>query len=118
MSDYDRYIIIKAQNDNINTELKEQYATNKSKTLYTSQKIYELSHFNFILFVLYYICVGILLLYFFLFNKTNFSFAIKMIIIILCVIYPFLIQWIELYIYFIYSYIYSFVSGIAYVIPM
>jgi hypothetical protein len=115
---YNEYVLLKAQNEEIDKQLKEQYATHKSKTIYTSQKIVELRNFNFILFILYYISVFILILYFFLLNRTNFSFIIKIIIIILFIVYPFLIQWIELFIYFIYSYIYAFISGIAYTIPM
>ena len=115
---YEKYTIVKAQNDNIDKEIQEQYATNKSKALYTTQKIIDLRNFNFILFIIFYCSLFILIIYFFLLNRSNISFTTKIIIIILFIVYPFLIQWIELYIYFIYSYIYAFISGIAYAMPM
>jgi hypothetical protein len=118
MSDYDKYIILKAQNDNVDKEMQEKYATHKSKALYTSQKISELRNFNYILFILFYCSVFILILYFFLFNRSTIIFSTKIIIILLLIVYPFLIQWIEIYVYFIYSYIYAYISGTAYYTQM
>jgi hypothetical protein len=117
MTNYATYTILKAQNDTLDKEMQEKYATHKSKALYTSQKIMELRNFNFILFIIFYCSVFILILYFFLLNRSTIIFSTKIIIIILFIVYPFLIQWIELYIYFIYSFIYAYISGIAYAAP-
>ena len=116
--DYEKYKIIKAQNEILNSQiqnLKEYYTTNKSESLYKIQKVNELRKYNFILFVLYYICVIILALYFFMLNRTLISFNTKIIITVLFVLYPFLIDIIEQYLYFIYLYIYAYISGIAYI---
>ena len=118
MSNYEKYTILKAQNDELDKQMQEKYATHKSKALYTSQKIMELRNFNFILFIIFYCSVFILILYFFLLNSSTILFSTKIIIIILFIVYPFLIQWIEIYLYFIYSFIYAYISGLAYAAPV
>jgi lipopolysaccharide export LptBFGC system permease protein LptF len=114
---YQKYKTLKQQNELLGKQLQnidENYATNKSQSLYKTEKVLELRSYNFILFIIYYICVILLTLYFFLLNRTSFSFRIKIVIIVIFVFYPFLIDIIEQYVYFLYLYIYAFMSGVAY----
>lgn len=115
---YEKYIRFKAQNDLFNSQIKniqENYTKTKSQSLYKTEKVLELQKYNFILFIIFYICVLILALYFLLLNRTQISFRIKIFIIILFIFYPFLIDIIQQYLYFIYLYVYAFISGVAYV---
>ena len=115
---YEKYKTLKAQNDLLGTQIQNidtDYATDKSKSLYKTEKVMQLRSYNFILFIIYYICVILLALYFFLLNRSTFSFRTKIIVIVLFVVYPFMIDYIEQYGYFLYNYIYAFIGGVAYI---
>jgi hypothetical protein len=119
---YEKYKTLKAQNDllgtqiqNIDTNYATDYATDKSKSLYKTEKVMQLRSYNFILFIIYYICVILLALYLFLLNRTTFSLITKIALIVLFVVYPFMIDYIEQYGYFLYNYIYAFIGGVAYI---
>jgi glucan phosphoethanolaminetransferase (alkaline phosphatase superfamily) len=119
---YDKYIKVKAQNvvlsDLLGTQTQNidaNYATNKSKSLYKTEKVVQLRNYNFILFIIFYICVILLALYFFLLNRTSLSFRMKIALIVFFILYPFIIDYIEQYGYFLYNYIYSYISGVAYI---
>jgi hypothetical protein len=115
---YEKYKTLKAQNDLLGTQIQNietNYATDKSKSLYKTEKVMQLRSYNFILFIIYYICVILLALYLFLLNRTTFSFRTKIALIVLFVVYPFMIDYIEQYGYFLYNYIYAFIGGVAYI---
>ena len=119
---YEKYKTLKAQNDVLGTLLGTQiqnidtnYATNKSKSLYKTEKVVQLRNYNFILFIIFYICVILLALYFFLLNRTSLSFRMKILLILFFILYPFIIDYIEQYGYFLYNYIYAFIGGVAYI---
>jgi lipopolysaccharide export LptBFGC system permease protein LptF len=117
MADYQKYNTLKQQNELLGKQLqytKEDYSINKSQSLYKTEKVFELRKYNFILFIIYYICVILIALYFFFLNRTSFSFRLKIVLIIIFMGYPFIIDYIEQYVYFLYNYIYAFISGIAY----
>jgi len=114
---YQKYKTLKAQNELLEKQLqhtKEYYATDKSKSLYKTEKVVQLRKYNFILFIIFYICVILLALYFFLLNRT-FSLITKIAVIIFFMFYPFIIDYIEQYGYFLYNYLYAYISGVAYV---
>ena len=115
---YEKYKTLKTQNELLESQIQnidENYATNKSQSLYKTEKVLELRSYNFVLFILYYICVIILALYFFLLNRTTISFRMKIALIILFVLYPFFIDMVEQYLYFFYLYTYAFISGTSYI---
>jgi glucan phosphoethanolaminetransferase (alkaline phosphatase superfamily) len=115
---YEKYNTLKQQNELLGKQLqytKEDYAINKSQSLYKTEKVMQLRSYNFILFIIYYICVILLALYFFLLNRTSLSFRMKISLIVFFILYPFIIDYIEQYGYFLYNYIYAFISGIAYI---
>jgi glucan phosphoethanolaminetransferase (alkaline phosphatase superfamily) len=115
---YEIYKTLKAQNDVLETQIQNidtNYATDKSKSLYKTEKVVQLRNYNFILFIIFYICVILLALYFFLLNRTSLSFRMKILLIVFFILYPFIIDYIEQYGYFLYNYIYAFIGGVAYI---
>jgi hypothetical protein len=115
---YEKYKTLKAQNDLLETQnqnIDANYATDKSKSLYKTEKVVQLRSYNFILFIIFYICVILLTLYLFLLKRSTFSLITKISLIVFFILYPFIIDYIEQYGYFLYNYIYAYISGLAYI---
>jgi hypothetical protein len=106
---------VKTQNILLDNQIKEnteKYSIDNQKIYYQSQQMSRLKTYNFFLFVLYYI-VAIILIYN-LFVNSNASIAIKIIIVIFVIGYPFIIDILQQLFLFMWYYITSFIKGEVY----
>jgi hypothetical protein len=111
------YNSVKWQNDMIQTQesvYKKEFSSDNQKVKYLVADISYFTYINFILWVIYYIlCLGVI--YVTIYGKDRgYSRWIKGLIIIAFLVYPFLIITIELGLYSLFSFLYSFMVGSAY----
>jgi hypothetical protein len=115
---YNLYNLINEQNtttlENIN-QRKDNYSTDDQLFNYKYVNIENLKWFNNILFILYYILLFLVSLLFIISSKiTITNIYVKIGIIILFAIFPFIYLWIELFIWNTLIYIYYVIVGYAY----
>lgn len=107
--------LVNKQNMNLQYQLrkiKDQYSTDDQKNNYERQKIYDTKYTVNLLFFLYYILA--LITMYFLYKSDYFSTYMKLFIIVILGVYPFVISTIEYVLYDIFYYLYSFVYSIPY----
>lgn len=106
---------LQKQNKNIDKELTKIDHTNKTydrKTHFQSIRLEQVNYAHNVLFWLYYFVVLIAL--YFLYKSPKYKLFYKIIIAILFGIFPFIISTIEVFIYYIFYYIYVMFFGIPY----
>ena len=96
----------KLQYDRDDAELKNQKANIQIQKVEANQA------WNYYLFIVYYILAFIAIIV--MYMRHPYSLAIKHIIAIFFILYPFIIYYIEIFFYNYYKYIMSFVYGIPY----
>jgi len=87
------------------------YTTDDTQVFYKKQQYYRQQDFNYILFIIFYSLILGLAVYLFIFDNTI-NVYLKVFITILLAIYPFIIERIEFFVYFIFYYIYALVNGV------
>jgi len=87
------------------------YTTDDTQVFYKKQQFYRQKDFNYILYIIFYLLILGLGIFLFVFDNTL-NFYLKLFTIILLAIYPFIIENIEFYIYFIFYYVYAMVNGV------
>jgi sterol desaturase/sphingolipid hydroxylase (fatty acid hydroxylase superfamily) len=78
---------------------------------YKKQQYYRQQDFNYILFIIFYSLILGLAVYLFIFNNTI-NVYLKVFITFLLAIYPFIIERIEFFVYFIFYYVYALINGV------
>lgn len=110
------YDSIKMQNDilknNINN-LKEMFSTDNQNINYQYAKIKNYKYFNYILLIIYFITLGISFIFLIRSKKIK-QWYVKLIIVIVFVLYPFFIYYLENYLYEFFSYTFSIINGEKY----
>jgi len=89
------------------------YTTDDTQVFYKTQQYYRQQDFNFILFIIFYSLILGLAVYLFIFNNTI-NVYLKIFITILLAIYPFIIESIEFFVYFIFYYVYALINGVPF----
>lgn len=111
------YNLVYSQNNllsnNVNY-INEMYSTDTQNILYQNKKIENYKYFNKILVIIYFILMGISVIFLIKSKKVK-SIIVKFIIVALLVIYPFIIYYLESYIFEFFSYAVSFLSGETYI---
>jgi hypothetical protein len=113
---YKKYNEIKGQNDVISNKIDEYnktYLLKNQSDMYKNERIDTLLRVNKYLFYVYCALVVCLLLLFIFVSEMNI--LVKVFIIIFAGLFPFVIYYLEKYIYFVYKYINSFIKGNAFV---
>ena len=87
------------------------YTSDDTQVFYKKQQYYRQKDFNFILFIIFYTLILGLAVYLFIFNNTM-NLYLKIFITILLAIYPFIIERIEFFVYFIFYYAYALINGV------
>ena len=87
------------------------YTTDDTQVFYKKQQFYRQKDFNYILYIIFYVLILGLAVFLFIFNNTMNIYS-KLFTIILLAIYPFIIERIEFFVYFIFNYVYSLVNGV------
>ena len=87
------------------------YTTDDTQVFYKKQQFYRQKDFNYILYIIFYVLILGLAIFLFIFNNTMNIYS-KLFTIILLAIYPFIIERIEFFVYFIFNYVYSLVNGV------
>lgn len=96
--------------------LKDSFTTDDQKVFYENQQLDYLLNIKSILFIFYFILVGILLVILFIVNRNdNVSKIWKAVILILFIAYPYIIGTIENAVYIGFSFMYSMLNGDAYI---
>lgn len=111
------YNSVKWQNDLIQTQQStyaKQYSSDQQKVKYLLGDIGYYTYINFILWIIYYI-LSLAVIYFTFYGKQRgYSVTTKIMIILAFLLYPMLIMTVELWLYRLFSYLYSFLVGTAY----
>ena len=89
------------------------YTADDTQVFYKKQQYYRQKELNNVLYFVFYILVLFLISYLFIFN-TTIGIYLKIFITIILVIYPFTIEYINFWVYFVTYYLYSFVSGVPF----
>jgi len=87
------------------------YTTDDTQVFYKKQQYYRQQDFNYILFIIFYSLILGLAVYLFIFDNTI-NVYLKVFITILLAIYPFIIERIEFFVYFIFYYVYALINGV------
>jgi hypothetical protein len=87
------------------------YTTDDTQVFYKKQQFYRQKDFNYILFIIFYTLILGLAVYLFIFDNTI-NLYLKIFITILLAIYPFIIERIEFFVYFIFYYVYAVINGV------
>ena len=106
---------VNKQNVNLSYQLrkiKDKYSTDEQKNYYERQKISDAKYFFNVLFVVYYIFLIVLL--YFLYQSTKYSNYMKIGLVVLLGIYPFIISTIEFFLFEAIYYIYALIFSIPY----
>lgn len=106
---------IKTQNNLIDNQIKEnneKYSIDSQKIYYQSQQIMKLKTYNFFMFILYYI-IALISIYI-LINSKDVSIAIKIMITLFIIGYPFIIDILQQFIIFLWYYIGTLIRGEVY----
>jgi hypothetical protein len=90
---------------------KNNYTTDDTQVFYKKQQFYRQKDFNYILYIIFYVLILGLAIFLFIFNNTM-NIYLKIFLIILLAIYPFIIERIEFFVYFIGYYLYALVNGV------
>lgn len=107
---------VKAENDLINQQIQENnnsYSTDNKQFVYQTENLVYLKSINFVIFIIYYIAF-LIFLYFMIFVKTS-DIKIKIFIILIFLLYPFIIKPIEEFFYFIITFMISTLFGNVYI---
>ena len=107
---------VKAENDLINQQIQENnnsYSTDNKQFFYQTENLVYLKSINFVIFIIYYIAF-LIFLYFMIFVKTS-DIKIKIFIILIFLLYPFIIKPIEEFFYFIITFTISTLFGNVYI---
>lgn len=96
----------------MSTSLDERELLFQQKYLYQFQTVNTLLGLNTLLLYVYYICIVIVL--YFLFTKYEYNVYIKGFLSILLIAYPFIVYFIETFVYRTSQYIGAFITGHAY----
>jgi len=110
------YNLAHTQNELLKNNIKhvnQMYSTDNQNILYQMKKIENYKYFNKILVIIYFILMGISTIFIFKTKKIS-SWVVKIIIVILLVIYPFIIYYLESYLYNFFSYMVAFLNGETY----
>jgi hypothetical protein len=112
---YNIYKLINEQNttttENIN-QRKEKYSTDDQLFNYKYVNTENLKWFNNILFILYYILLFLVVVLVVISSKlTNINVYVKIAIVVLLAIFPFVYLWIELFIWKIVKYTFNMIAG-------
>jgi predicted nucleic acid-binding Zn ribbon protein len=110
------YNVILNQNHSLQNTIKnvkEVYSTDDRKIIYENEGITRFKTMSFYLLIIYYILI-VLLITFIMNTKKKVTRNTKIMLILLFIIYPFIIGYIENIIYRIFIYIYTFIRGEAY----
>jgi hypothetical protein len=106
---------VNKQNVNLSYQLrkiKDKYSTDDQKNYYERQKISDAKYFFNVLFVVYYIFLIVLL--YFLYQSTKYSNYMKIGLVVLLGIYPFIVSTIEFFLFEAIYYIYALIFSIPY----
>lgn len=109
------YPLVKKQNNSLQNTIKsknEMYSTDNQQFIYKYDKYNSLVSANYFLFIVY-MCIGCFL-FIFLILSDKLSLIPKILIIICFALYPFVIFYVENYIYMNGLYVYSVISGESY----
>jgi len=87
------------------------YSADDTQVFYKQQQFYRQKNFNYFLIILFYFLILSLGIYLFFFKNTM-NIYLKIFIIILLAIYPFIIESIEFFVYFALYYVYALVNGL------
>jgi hypothetical protein len=87
------------------------YTSDDTQVFYKKQQYYRQQDFNYILFIIFYSLILGLAVYLFIFNNTI-NVYLKVFITFLLAIYPFIIERIEFFVYFIFYYVYALINGV------
>jgi hypothetical protein len=111
-----KYKLVKNENDIIENkigELKDTYSTDNQKVRYQADKIISLRAMNFILYIVYFV-LFLTLIYVLVFMNKTLSMKMKIVIIIIFFLYPFVIDLFQQFLYFLWKYIYAILNGNVY----
>jgi hypothetical protein len=110
------YNLVYAQNNilsnNVNY-INQMYSTDTQNIIYQNKKIENYKYFNKILTIIYFILMGIAVIFLIKSKKIK-SWIVKFIIIAILVLYPFFMYYLESYVYEFFSYMIAFLSGETY----
>lgn len=112
------YDSLKAQNKKLVTVLQNEadvYSSDDQKVLYQTNQTDNLYYINLV-FIYVYFALLIVVGYILIFNMNAFSIYMRVFIAALFILYPFIIQPIEYFLYNIYNYIYSIINGTVFVL--
>jgi len=87
------------------------YTSDDTQVFYKKQQYYRQQDFNYILFIIFYSLILGLAVYLFIFNNTI-NVYLKVFTTFLLAIYPFIIERIEFFVYFIFYYVYAVINGV------
>jgi len=110
------YNLLYAQNTILSNNIdytNQMYSTDKQNINYQNQKIGNYKYFNKILAIIYFILMGIAVI-FLLKSKKIKSLIIKFIIVAILVLYPFFMYYLESYFYELFTFMIAFFSGETY----
>ena len=116
--DSDIYNSLKNQNEKLVTVLQNEadvYSSDDQKVLYQTNQTDNLYYINLV-FIYVYFALLIVVGYILIFNMNAFSIYMRVFIAALFILYPFIIQPIEYFLYNIYNYIYSIINGTVFVL--
>ena len=100
------------ENTALESALNEQTATDVQRMTYNDQGLNAVLRVNWWLFVLY--CILAICLVIFFFHKKTFSLVYLFVITLALMLYPFIIDFMELSLYRFVSYLFSIVTGVVY----
>jgi len=110
------YNLLYAQNQILSNNIdyiNQMYSTDTQNILYQNKKISNYRYFNKILAIIYFIFMGIAVIFLFRSRKVK-SWILKFIIVGILVLYPFFMYYLESYVYEFFTYMIAFFSGETY----
>lgn len=110
-----KFLTVKQENDLLDNQIKNttnKYSTDNKKVEIRTADITKIKAYRVVAFVLYYICVA--LFSFMLITSSSLGTAVKVILILLAVAYPFYMNILAQAVTYIYRYIYAITMSIKY----
>jgi hypothetical protein len=112
------YTSVKTENDLIKQQIQENtdnYSTDNKQFVYQTDNLIYLKSVNFVIFIIYY-SAFLIFFFFVIFMKPTMNIRIKIGLILIFLLYPFIIKPIEEFFYFVITFLISTIFGNVYVI--
>ena len=114
--DYNFYDAVVNQNKKLDSEIqnyKNIYSSDEQKVNYQTQQVNYLNVWNNYLFIVYYTLL--LILFYFLYYSNSLLIYMKVCIVVLSVLYPYIIMPVETNLFNLFSYLFSIITGNVYI---